>query len=149
VGLVLAKEPPKHEVKTKAISQRYFLIPPGASDCKVTSSATFKKDAILWGLMPHMHLRGKSFKYELVRPDGSRETLLSVPRYDFNWQASYRLKEPLRIPAGSRIECTAYFDNSANNPSNPDPKVWVHWGDQTWEEMMIGFVDYSYLDSPK
>ncbi|MFO0967547.1 MAG: hypothetical protein U0793_18465 [Gemmataceae bacterium] len=78
-------------------------------------------------------------------PDGTRQTLLSVPKYDFNWQDSYIFKEPLRLPAGSRIECTAHFDNSTTNLSNPDPKSWVRWGDQTWEEMMIGFVDYAYV----
>jgi hypothetical protein len=81
-----------------------------------------------------------------VFPDGKTETLLSVPRYDFAWQSNYRLDKPLHLPAGTKIECTAYFDNSRDNPNNPDPGKVVKWGDQTWEEMMIGFVDYYYED---
>ncbi len=89
-----------------------------------------------------MHLRGKSFRYELVTPDGKREVLLNVPKWDFNWQAAYHLAKPRPLPAGSRIECTATYDNSAKNPTNPDTKARVRWGQQTWEEMMIGFVEY-------
>jgi hypothetical protein len=148
VGLVFTKEPPKNEVKTKAITQYLLKIPPGARDHKVTSATTLRKDVNLWALLPHMHLRGKSFEYRAVYPDGKTETLLSVPRYDFGWQATYLLERPLRLPAGTRIECTAYFDNSADNPNNPDPTRTVRWGNQTWEEMMIGFVDYSYADGP-
>jgi hypothetical protein len=103
---------------------------------------TFKEDVELVSLLPHMHLRGKDFQYEVVYPDNKRETILSVPKYDFNWQSNYRFEKPLRLPAGSKIECTAHFDNSARNPNNPDPKKLVLWGEQTWEEMMIGFVDY-------
>ncbi len=145
VGLVFAKEPPKNEVKMRAVMNFAFKIPPGAAHHKVTSKTTFNKDARLWSLLPHMHLRGKSFEYELVYPDGKREVLLSVPRYDFGWQATYLFAEPKFVPAGSRIECTAYFDNSAKNPNNPDPTTAVRWGQQTWEEMMIGFLDYSYV----
>jgi hypothetical protein len=104
---------------------------------------------MLMSMLPHMHLRGKSFDYKLVYPDGKEETLLSVPRYDFAWQANYRLATPLRLPAGSRIECTAHFDNSAANLSNPDPNVTVRWGEQTWHEMMIGFVDYAVVNDGK
>jgi len=86
-----------------------------------------------------MHLRGKSFRYELVNPDGTREILLDVPKYDFNWQLWYMLKEPKQIPKGSTMECTAYFDNSADNPANPNPNTTVNWGEQTWDEMMFGF----------
>ncbi len=147
VGLIFAKEPPRTEVRMRAIAQQLLLIPPGAENHKAYSSSTFKKDVLLYGLLPHMHLRGKSFEYEAIYPDGTKQVLLSVPRYDFGWQATYYLAEPLRLPAGTRIECTAAFDNSAKNPNNPDPKVLVHWGEQTWEEMMIGFVDYAYLDA--
>jgi hypothetical protein len=94
-----------------------------------------------------MHLRGKSFEFEAVFPNGKKQILLSVPRYDFGWQANYYLAEPLKVPAGTRIECTAHFDNSEKNLNNPDPRRWVHWGEQTWEEMMIGFVDYSYVET--
>ena len=131
VGLIFAKEPPKNEVKTKAITQYLLQIPPGVRKHKVTSATTLSKDADLWALLPHMHLRGKSFEYRAVYPDGKTETLLSVPRYDFGWQATYLLERPLRLPAGTRIECTAYFDNSADNPNNPDPTRSVRWGQQT------------------
>ncbi|MCI0380598.1 MAG: redoxin domain-containing protein [Gemmataceae bacterium] len=149
VGLVFAKKPPKHEVRSRAITQQIFLIPPGADNHRVTSRSTFTQDALLWSLTPHMHLRGKDFEYVAVFPDGKKETLLSVPRYDFNWQATYRLQPPLLLPAGTRIECTAHFDNSKNNPNNPDPTKIVRWGDQTWEEMMIGFADYTVLEPGK
>lgn len=149
VGLVLAKAPPKTEMRTRAISNPLFLIPAGADNHRVASLTTFRKDAILYSLFPHMHLRGKSFEYRVVYPDGTKETLLSVPKYDFNWQDTYVLKEPLKLPAGTRIECTAHFDNSTKNASNPDPKTTVRWGEQTWEEMMIGFVDYGYVEEEK
>jgi peroxiredoxin len=143
VGLVFAKEPPKYEVRTRAVTQQVFLIPPGAKNHRVRSNSTFNQDVELLSLFPHMHLRGKDFTYVAVAPGGKKETLLSVPRYDFGWQTSYSLKKPLRLPAGTRIDCTAHFDNSADNPNNPNPKKWVHWGEQTWEEMMIGFADYA------
>jgi peroxiredoxin len=149
VGLIFAKQPPKHEVRTRSVAQRWINIPPGATNEEVTSRSTFDRDAELLSMMPHMHLRGKDFKYVVVFPDGKKETLLSVPRYDFNWQSNYRLTKPLRLPAGTRIECTAHFDNSDGNPNNPDPKARVRWGDQTWQEMMIGFVDYAYVGEKK
>ena len=90
-------------------------------------------------MMPHMHVRGKEFKYLAKFPDGGERTLLSVPFYDFNWQHEYRFADPVYLPKGTVIECTAHFDNSAENPANPEPSKWVTWGDQTWEEMMIGF----------
>jgi hypothetical protein len=96
-----------------------------------------------------MHLRGKAFKYVLTYPDGRKEDLLTVPKYDFNWQLSYILAEPRKIPAGSKIDATAWYDNSANNKYNPDPTKTVRWGDQTFEEMMIGFFNYKVpVDAP-
>jgi hypothetical protein len=142
VGLIFAKESPANEVFSRAVMNPRFVIPPGADDFEVKSQAKFPNDVILVDLMPHMHLRGKSFRFETVDPDGKRTTLLSVPRYDFNWQSNYRFKEPLALPAGTRLECTAHFDNSEGNKNNPDPTKAVRWGDQTWEEMMVGFVDY-------
>jgi hypothetical protein len=94
--------------------------------------------------MPHMHVRGKDFLYRAVYPDGKTETLLSIPRFSFNWQSVYRPAPPLHAPKGTRIECVAHFDNSANNPNNPDPTRAVSWGDQTWEEMMIGWMDIAF-----
>jgi hypothetical protein len=143
VGLVFAKEPPKQEVKTRGIAQQGLVILPGAHNYEAKSVAKFDEDVQLYSLLPHMHLRGKDFLYEAVYPDGKKETLLSVPRWDFNWQSNYRLERPLRLPAGTQIECTAHFDNSKDNPNNPNPKAVVHWGEQTWDEMMIGFVDYA------
>ncbi len=148
VGLIFAKEPPKYEVKTRGIAQRFIMIPPNASNHEVKSRTTFNRDVILMSMLPHMHLRGKDFKYEVTFPDGRKDTLLWVPRYDFNWQSNYRLQTPLKLPAGTRIDCTAHFDNSKNNPNNPDPSKPVFWGDQTWEEMMIGFVDYAFERAP-
>jgi hypothetical protein len=144
IGLIFAKEPPNSEVRTRGIDQKLLWIPPGAKNYAATARRTFDRDVELLSLFPHMHLRGKDFQYVAVYPDGKRETLLSVPRYDFAWQSNYRFSKPIRLPAGSRLECTAHFDNSADNPNNPNPKKWVFWGDQTWEEMMIGFVDYSF-----
>jgi hypothetical protein len=92
-------------------------------------------------MSPHMHLRGKRMKFELLQPDGTRQTLLSVAAYDFNWQTSYRLAEPKRVPAGSWVICTGAFDNSARNPHNPDPSAAVRWGPQSSNEMFMGFVD--------
>lgn len=147
IGMIFAKEPPQIQAQSMDITNRHFAIPPGASSHEVRSEKTFKNDATLISFSPHMHVRGKAFKYELITKDTngkeSREVLLNVPKYDFNWQSSYTPAVPKKIPAGSRIECTAWFDNSADNPFNPDPKKRVRWGNQTWEEMMIGFVEYS------
>ena len=145
VGLIFAKQPPRYEVRTRAIAQRLLTIPANEGNYEARSVTTFTEDARLVSLMPHMHLRGKDFEYRVVWPDGKADTLLRVPRYDFSWQSNYRLTKPLDLPAGTRIECTAHFDNSADNPNNPDPSKQVRWGEQTWEEMMIGFVDYVYL----
>ncbi len=144
VGLIFAKEPPKAEVRTRAITQKRLTIPAGDSNYEAKSETVFDQDADLLSFLPHMHLRGKDFKYEVVYPDGKRETLLSVPHYDFSWQSTYRLEKPLHLPAGTKIECTAHYDNSKDNLNNPDPTKTVRWGDQTWDEMMIGFVDYAY-----
>ncbi len=146
VGLVFAKAPPKNVVRTRSVANGRFQIPPGDDNHKVESRSVFKKDAMLINFMPHMHLRGKSFEYKLVYPDGKSEIVLSVPRYDFGWQTYYRLEKPILMPAGTRMECTAHFDNSEKNKNNPDPTQTVRWGDQTWQEMMIGWIDYYYVD---
>jgi peroxiredoxin len=146
VALIFAKEPPRRQVHTRAIMQEGLEIPAGAAKYEATAAMTFERRVEVLSLMPHMHLRGKDFAYRVVYPDGKKETLLSVPRYDFGWQSYYHLVRPLRLPAGARIECTAHYDNSAANPNNPDPTRPVRWGDQTWEEMMIGFLDYTYVE---
>ena len=97
---------------------------------------------MLMSFVPHMHVRGKAFKYELITADGKTETLLDIPHYDFNWQIQYQYAEPKFIPAGSKVRITAVFDNSPNNPANPDPNKTVRWGPQTSDEMMIGYVEH-------
>ncbi len=116
-----------------------FEIPPGAKDYKVLSQHRFADDRLLLAMTPHMHVRGKSFRYEAIYPDKRREILLDVPRWDFNWQIDYELAEPKLMPKGTVIRCEAHYDNSADNPSNPDPKRAVRFGEQTWDEMMIGW----------
>jgi hypothetical protein len=141
IGLVFSKEPPTQRVLTVAAVNTSFVIPPGDPDYKVAAAAPHPNEGQLLSLFPHMHLRGKAFEYRVVQPTGESETILKVPRYDFNWQLSYKLEKPLTLLPGSKIECTAWFDNSPNNPANPDPKASVKWGEQSWEEMMIGFYD--------
>jgi hypothetical protein len=147
VGLIYAKAPVQHTVVTRPVLQTAFEIPPGDPNYQVKSSFTFNESAQLYSFMPHMHLRGKDFEYKAIFPDGTSKILLSVPRYDFNWQTYYVLKDPIAVPKGTRIECVAHFDNSTNNKYNPDPTKAVKWGDQTWEEMMIGWMSFVY-DSP-
>lgn len=118
-----------------------FRIPPRAEDFRVTADYHSTRDELLLEMSPHMHLRGKSFSYEAIYPDGQRETLLNVPKYDFNWQLRYEFAEPKLLPKGTRVLCTATYDNSEKNPVNPDPDKRVRWGDQSWDEMMIGFFD--------
>ncbi|HEY3124543.1 MAG TPA: thiol-disulfide isomerase [Thermoanaerobaculia bacterium] len=146
VGLTFAKGPVEKRVVTTPVAARALVIPPGEPNYESHSSYTFKEDCRILSFMPHMHVRGKDFEYRLVYPDGVSKIVLRVPRYDFNWQLSYFLKEPLAVPKGSRLECTAHHDNSAGNKYNPDPTKEVRWGPQTWEEMMIGWFDYT-LDS--
>lgn len=126
---------------------RFFEIPPGADNHEVRSQHHFTKDARLLTLTPHMHLRGKSFRYEAEYPDGTREILLDIPHYDFNWQLRYTLAEPKLLPKGTKLLCTAHFDNSEGNLANPDPTKPVRWGDQTWEEMMIGYFSTIPLET--
>ncbi len=142
LGLVFADQDTiTHEMKTFSAVQGRLNIPPGAADHEV-SAATDLTDALLLGMSPHMHLRGKSFRYSIER-DGATEVILDVPHYDFNWQTTYVLAEPLRTKAGERMLCTAVFDNSKDNPYNPDPTQTVRWGDQTDDEMMIGYFHYA------
>jgi len=141
VGVIFSKQPPKQAVLTLQMGNDRFVIPPGDPNYRVTVAGTLPNDAILIGMLPHMHLRGKSFEYLMHGPNGAVETLLKVSNYDFNWQIDYRLAEPRLLRAGARFEWVAYFDNSANNSRNPDPSAEVRFGEQSWEEMMIGFFD--------
>ncbi len=136
----------KKEVRVSSAVNFVFQIPPGDSDFNVKSRYIFRQDSLLLTLMPHMHLRGKAFRYEATYPDGKKEVLLDVPRYDFGWQTNYRFTEPKRMPMGTRLDCLARFDNSEDNLNNPDPKVPVRFGDQTFEEMMIGFFESTPVD---
>jgi hypothetical protein len=145
VGIWFAKEPVEKRVITTGVSTDPYklAIPPGEPNFESRSSFTFTEDAHISMFMPHMHVRGKDFEYKLVYPDGKEKILLRVPKYDFNWQLNYFVKEPIAAPKGSRIECVAHHDNSSANKFNPDPTITVRWGDQTWEEMMIGWLDYT------
>jgi peroxiredoxin len=129
------------EVTMSAAFNNGFTIPPGASNQPVQAQYIFHRNSLLLGLSPHMHYRGKDFKFEALYPNGSRETLLSVPHYDFGWQTLYHLREPKVMPSGTVIDCVAHYDNSADNLNNPDPTAEVRWGEQTFEEMMIGFLE--------
>jgi len=148
IGVRFAKEPPKYRAIRGLALNAGFRIPPNDANYEVRSSYTVKQDVTLDSLMPHMHLRGKDFQYTVVYPDGRQEVILSVPKYDFNWQLMYQLKAPMLLPKGTRIDCVAHFDNSANNKFNPDPTKEVRWGEQTWEEMMIGFFTYTVPAAP-
>jgi hypothetical protein len=140
IGLVFAKAAPEKRVITLQLNNHALIIPPGADDFRVEVQGTLPNDTTLLSLFPHMHLRGKRFEYDIVRPDGSTETLLRV-NYHFHWQLSYRLAEPRLLKAGTRLRAVAWYDNSRNNPHNPNPDATVTWGDQTYQEMMVGFFD--------
>ncbi len=141
VGLVFAKQPPAKRVLTLQLTNDRFVIPPGDPDHRVEVHGTLPNDALLLSFFPHMHLRGKTFEYNIVEPHGKVRTLLRIPHYDFYWQLSYRLADPLPLKAGTMLQAVATFDNSKNNPHNPDPDSAVSWGEQTWAEMMVGFFD--------
>jgi hypothetical protein len=126
---------------TVGIAEDKFLIPAHQDNVAVASSMTVAQETRLLSFMPHMHLRGKDFRYTLNLPGKPPETLLSVPAYDFGWQSYYVLSKPIMLPKGARIDCLAHYDNSEKNPYNPDPSRTVRWGDQTFEEMMIGYID--------
>jgi hypothetical protein len=142
VGLIFAKKPVTKVITTTAAWDTRFVIPANAANHEVKATFVFDEDAEIVSLMPHMHLRGKDYIYRATYPDGRTEILLSVPRYNFGWQVYYYPKKPLRMPKGTRIDTVAHYDNSARNPVNPDPSQTVRFGEQTWEEMMNGFIDY-------
>ena len=146
IGLHFVDGEPEKELVNLWVQNASFKIPAGADNHEVTSSFTFQQDSVVHALLPHMHYRGKDFTYTAVYPDGREEILLQVPDYDFNWQTVYELAEPLEMPKGSRIDCVAHFDNSTENPDNPDPTVDVSFGNESFDEMMIGFVDYTVKD---
>ena len=140
VGLVFSKQPPSQRILTLQLTNDHFLIPPGAPDFRVEVHGSLPNDAVLLSFFPHMHLRGKRFEYNILHPGSAPEALLRV-NYDFYWQLSYRLLHPLPLKAGTVLQAVAWYDNSKSNPHNPDPDVAVRWGDQTYDEMMVGFFD--------
>ncbi len=142
LGFIFAKEPPRHTIHVTGIASVNFSIPPGAPNHEVTARIQLPFDAVVMGFMPHSHLRGKAARYEATLPDGSKKLLLDIPRYDFNWQLNYQFAEPVRLPRGTTLTYTAWYDNSANNPANPAPTKTVRWGPQTTDEMMLGYVEY-------
>ncbi len=142
VGFVFASAPPERVVETGQVANGDFEIPPHDPNHEVVAERVFKRGGQIISMMPHMHLRGKAYRYELIRGDGSEEVILDVPRYDFKWQLWYEFKEPLVIRPGDKLRGRAWYDNSKGNPANPDPTVAVKWGDQSFEEMQIGFFDW-------
>jgi len=148
IGLIFSKQAPEQRVLTLQLTNDHFVIPPGAPDYRVEARGTLPNDATLLGFLPHMHLRGKRFEYNLIhkksgaggKPDYEIEPLLRV-YYHFHWQMSYRLAEPRFLRAGTELQAVAWYDNSKANPHNPDPQAEVRWGEQTYDEMMVGFFD--------
>ena len=145
LGLYFLPSAPARKLQTLAAFDLFFGIPPGASDHTTTASARFTKSSLLYEVSPHQHLRGKWFKYELQLPNGTRKLLINIPRYVFSWQRLYRFAEPIAVPAGSRIYCTGAWDNSPQNLDNPDPSSLVTFGEQTFNEMFIGYYNFSEL----
>jgi hypothetical protein len=143
IGLIFAKTPPVDEIRPGSFVNTRLMIPAGAADHRVDAAVTVAEDIHVWGLLPHTHLRGKRWEYRVVYPDGRTERILSVPTYDFDWQTYYMFEKPLALPKGARIESSAWYDNSAGNRSNPDSKIDVRWGEQTWEEMQYTGITYS------
>jgi len=148
IGLIFAKQPPEKTMKSRAASNIFFQIPPGAERHKVTAIWKPAVDVTIHSLSPHMHYRGAAMEYKVIYPDGRAEMLLNVPKYSFNWQMTYNPKKLLHIPAGSKIEVTGYFDNSGRNKLNPDPTKAVRHGEPTYDEMMMGFMEY-VIEKPK
>jgi peroxiredoxin len=146
MALYFADSPPERELETRSAFNPRIYIPANSQETVDTAVHEIEKDTILYSLMPHLHYRGKWFRYYVEYPDGEQEQLLSVPFWDFNWQMVYTLNEPKLIPAGSKVVCEAAWDNSEGNPYNPDPTIAVHWGDQTFNEMFIGYMDYAQVE---
>ncbi len=144
LGLYLLKTPPAQKLQTKAAFDIFFDIPAGVSEYVTTATSTpFTRKSLIWEISPHQHLRGKWFNYDLKLANGTIKPLIRIPRYVFNWQRLYRFTEPIVAPAGSRLVCTGAWDNSSQNLENPDPASPVRFGEQTYEEMFIGYFNYS------
>jgi hypothetical protein len=144
LGIVFSRTAPAERTMTLSAANQSFTIPPGEANFRVDSTYTVPEDVTLLGLHPHMHMRGKSAEYRVVFPDGKRETLLSVPHFTWHWQLWYDLAEPMKLSPGTKLECTEHFDNSRNNPENPDPEKTVGWGQQSFDEMMVCMFNVSF-----
>jgi peroxiredoxin len=142
VGITFAKQPPRYELFMNSFANEGIELPPHDPHYKAEATLRMRADARLLSFVPHMHWRGRDYRYEAIYPDGRREVLLSVPRWDFNWQNVYQFKDALKLPKGTRIYSVAHWDNSKNNPDNPDPTKMVRFGPQTWDEMMVGWMAY-------
>jgi hypothetical protein len=147
IGFRFTGTVPEKQLVTLVALNDTFVIPPGAADYAVRGKTTLGSDCDLYSLFPHMHVRGRSILLKATYPDGASEILLNVPYYDFNWQQKYSLASPKHLPAGTILEADATFDNSLNNAANPAPEREVRWGDQSWDEMMVGFFDVSIPSS--
>lgn len=148
VGLHFAKEKGPRELINHWVMDASFVIPAGAPNHEVRAAYVFDQEATIINVIPHMHYRGKDMLIKLVLPDGAEKVLCHTPKYDFNWQTVYTLAEPVTVPKGTRVEVLAHFDNSPNNPANPDPTKDVTFGPQSYDEMMIGMIDYVLADQP-
>ncbi len=148
IGLKFHKTAPKTILNTMALINGSLSIPPGATNHLVENGMTFNRETVIYSLVPHTHVRGTGWHYEVTYPDGRKEIVLSVPKYDFNWQHEYVFAEPLRLPAGAKLHAKAWYDNSSRNKSNPDPTKTVTWGDQTWEEMMYTSITFYMPPAP-
>jgi hypothetical protein len=146
VGYYFTEAPPRYPLRMTMLMDTALSIPAHAKEHAETLEHVFDRDVILYSLMPHAHLRGRAAKFTAHYPDGRAEVLLSVPKYDFGWQTTYMLSEPKRMPAGTRLAFEMTWDNSAQNPANPDPTRTVGWGEQTWDEMNVGWLRYRYAD---
>ena len=146
LGIYLHDEPPKHRLRDAVLANTKIMIPPHAKSHSETAERTFKNDVLIYNLLPHAHYRGKASEFRAFYPDGTEEVLLAVPNYDFNWQTTYFLEEPKVLPAGTRVVHRTWWDNSVQNPANPDPNREVPWGLQSWDEMLYGAIDFRVLE---
>jgi hypothetical protein len=148
IGLVFAASAPKQESIVAALVNANFTLPAGAPSTRVDAEMTMERDLTVWSLLPHTHVRGRSWEIAATYPDGRTEMLLAVPHYDFNWQTEYIFKQPVKLPKGTVLRSSAWYDNSAANKSNPDPEIDVHWGEQTWEEMQFTAFTFTLDPAP-
>jgi hypothetical protein len=146
--MIFAKRP-LQQLHQVAISNNQFVLPAGASNYQIEAEGTFTQAVKVWSVHGHMHLRGRDMQYDVTYPDGRTETIFRIPKWDFAWQQEFWLDQPLELPKGSKIHVTAHFDNSEANIFNPDPKAVLTWGDQVWEEMMGGFIQYTVGSEPR